>query len=132
MDDLIFRLAQAQARILKNLGRRLDGYEAHLRHHDLRVRAGAMRRQLDSQDRRAAMPPFTRLLVGATRPNWTGWQWLWVAPAKPSLLRRRSRWERLHSSLQALSPKAILARGYALVFDAEGRLVKQAVPAYKR
>ena len=42
------------------------------------------------------------------------------------LLRRRSRWERLHSSLQALSPKAILARGYALVFDAEGRLVKQA------
>ncbi len=42
------------------------------------------------------------------------------------LLRRRSHWERLHSSLLALSPKAILARGYALVFDAEGRLVKQA------
>ena len=42
------------------------------------------------------------------------------------LLRRRSRWERLHGSLQALSPKAILARGYALVFDADGRLVKQA------
>ena len=41
-------------------------------------------------------------------------------------MRRRSRWERLHSSLEALSPKAILARGYALVFDAEGRLVKQA------
>ena len=42
------------------------------------------------------------------------------------MLRRRSRWERLHSSLLALSPKAILARGYALVFDADGRLVKQA------
>jgi exodeoxyribonuclease VII large subunit len=42
------------------------------------------------------------------------------------LLRRRSRWERLHSNLQALSPKAILARGYALVFDATGHLVKQA------
>jgi exodeoxyribonuclease VII large subunit len=42
------------------------------------------------------------------------------------LLRRRSRWERLHTNLQALSPKEILARGYALVFDAEGRLVKEA------
>ena len=42
------------------------------------------------------------------------------------LLRRRSRWERVHSQLEALSPKAILARGYALVFDADGRLVKQA------
>ncbi len=41
------------------------------------------------------------------------------------LLHRRSRWEQLHGSLLALSPKSILARGYALVFDAEGRLVKQ-------
>jgi exodeoxyribonuclease VII large subunit len=32
----------------------------------------------------------------------------------------------LHSSLTALSPKAILARGYALVFDADGKLVKDA------
>ena len=42
------------------------------------------------------------------------------------LLRRRGHWQQLHSSLEALSPKAILARGYALVFDDEGRLVKQA------
>ncbi len=46
--------------------------------------------------------------------------------AETMLLRRRGRWQQLHSSLEALSPKAILARGYALVFDAEGRLVKQA------
>ena len=43
------------------------------------------------------------------------------------MLRKRSRWERLDSSLVALSPKAILARGYALVFDAAGNLVKEAV-----
>ena len=42
------------------------------------------------------------------------------------LLKRRSRWELLHSSLNGLSPKAILARGYALVFDAAGNLVKDA------
>ena len=46
--------------------------------------------------------------------------------AKPCCCAGVRRWEQLHSSLEALSPKAILARGYALVFDAEGRLVKQA------
>ena len=40
------------------------------------------------------------------------------------LLLRRSRLERLHGSLAALSPTAILSRGYALVFDAAGNLVK--------
>ena len=67
----------------------------------------------------------SRLLVGRR----TELDRLTVALGRASetvLLRRRSRWERLHSSLLALSPKAILARGYALVFDAEGRLVKQA------
>jgi exodeoxyribonuclease VII large subunit len=32
----------------------------------------------------------------------------------------------LHDKLKALSPKAILARGYALVFDANGQLMKEA------
>jgi len=48
IDDLSLRMAQAQSRILKSLGRRLDLYEARLRHYDLRVRAGVMRRGLDS------------------------------------------------------------------------------------
>ncbi len=124
MDDLVFRLAQAQSHILKDLDRRLTGYETQLRHHDLRVRAGAMRRQLDSRtsELRAAL---TRLLGGQQ----TELDRLAVALGRASetvLLRRRSRWERMHSSLLALSPKAILARGYALVFDAGGRLVKTA------
>ena len=45
------------------------------------------------------------------------------AAQSADLLHARGRWERLDSTLQALSPKAILARGYALVFDANGRLV---------
>jgi exodeoxyribonuclease VII large subunit len=40
------------------------------------------------------------------------------------LLQRRSRFERLAGSLEALSPLAILERGYALVFDPSGKLVK--------
>jgi exodeoxyribonuclease VII large subunit len=34
------------------------------------------------------------------------------------------RTERLDTALQSLSPLAILDRGYALVFDREGKLVK--------
>jgi len=40
------------------------------------------------------------------------------------LLRRRSRFERLEEQLKALSPVAILERGYALIFDSSGKLVK--------
>jgi len=41
------------------------------------------------------------------------------------LLRKRARWEQLESGLQKLSPKAILGRGYALVFDSENRLIRE-------
>src|SRR5271165_3452787 len=124
IDDLSLRMAQAQSRILKSLGRRLDLYEARLRHYDLRVRAGVMRRGLDSST--AKLTSAVSRLLTARR---TELDRLTVALGRASetvLLRRRSRWERSHSSLLALSPKAILARGYALVFDADGRLVKEA------
>jgi len=124
IDELVFRLAQAQSRIVKSLGRRLDEYEAQVRHYDLRVRTGAMRRQLDS-DTSGLSSAVSRLLVGRR----TELERLTTALDHASgtvTMRRRWRWERLHGSLRALSPKAILARGYALVFDVEGRLVKQA------
>jgi len=124
VDDLVFRLAQAQSRLLKGLSRRLEDVEGHIRRHDLRVRLGAMRRQLDGptvQLHSAIM----RLLTGRR----TELDELTVALRRAGetfLLRRRAHWERLHGSLEALSPKAILARGYALVFDDQGHLVKQA------
>jgi exodeoxyribonuclease VII large subunit len=40
------------------------------------------------------------------------------------VLRRRSHFEQISGKLAALSPTAILERGYALVFDASGKLVK--------
>jgi exodeoxyribonuclease VII large subunit len=40
------------------------------------------------------------------------------------LMRRRGRLEQLAGELGALSPVAILERGYALVFDSSGKLVK--------
>jgi exodeoxyribonuclease VII large subunit len=45
---------------------------------------------------------------------------------RTSLLRQRSRIEQLEHQLRALSPVAILDRGYALIFDSSGKLVKNA------
>ena len=90
----------------------------------MRVRLSAMRRQLEArtselhrQSERLLARKKTRvedLLSGLTRATET------------ILLRKRSRLELLHSSLGGLSPKAILARGYALVFDPAENLVKEA------
>lgn len=123
VDDLVFRLAQSQSRILKNYSRRVEGLESQLRHHDPRMRTAVMRRQLQGRttDLSAAV---SRLLAGRRIELDRLTASLRAAP-ETILLRRRSRWERVHSSLEALSPKAILARGYALVFDAEGHLVKR-------
>ena len=123
-DDLAFRLAQAQSRILKNQSRRLASLEAHLQRHDLRVRTGEMRRQLDARTVQLETAMARMLVERRTHLNRLS---VSLASAGPNLiLRHRSHWERVDSQLEALSPKAILARGYALVFDKKGRLVKQA------
>src|ERR1039458_1757657 len=120
VDDLVFRMAQSQAEALKNLSRRLADVDAHLRRHDPRVRLGVMRRQLEGQTA-GLHSSFMRLLVGR-RNELDGLTTALGRASETILLRRRGHWQQLHSSLEALSPKAILARGYALVFDDEGRL----------
>lgn len=43
--------------------------------------------------------------------------------AQVTLTARRERWARLSAQIAALNPEAVLERGYALTFDATGRLV---------
>lgn len=124
VDDLVFRLAQSQSSLLKRYGRQIDSLEVQLRRHDMRMRTGVMRRQLESRSTELH-GAISRMLV-ARRNQLERLSTILRNAPEPILLRRRSRWERVNSSLEALSPKAILARGYALVFDAKGRLVKQA------
>jgi exodeoxyribonuclease VII large subunit len=100
VDELVFRLAESERNLLRRYHRRLDQAAAAVRHHDLRVRLTSRRREVEARVER----------VANTMRN--------------LLLSRRSRLERLSSQLQALSPKAILDRGYALVFDADGDLLK--------
>ena len=124
VDDLIYRLAQAQRRNLALLHRRHASLDARLRHQDMRVRLAETRRHLERlsteletlsgrllSDKTNRVVQLTTSLSRAT---------------ETLVLLRRSRWERIHGSLTALSPKAILSRGYALVFDTAGNLVKDA------
>lgn len=102
LDDLYYRLEKAEGRILEQHRRRWELVAAAIRHYDVTRRLAAMREQLESR---------TGNLVGAFRTL---------------LLHRRSRLERLAGGLEALSPVAILERGYALVFDSSGKLIKDA------
>lgn len=102
LDELHFRLAQAEAAQLGRYRRRVDVAAARIRHLDMRRVLAGMRHQAD----RSAMH-----LVQLTRRT---------------LAEKRARLERAASTLNALSPNRILERGYAVVFDASGRLVRDA------
>jgi exodeoxyribonuclease VII large subunit len=101
-DELLFRLAQAQQDLLDRQRRRLDVAATRLRHYDLRGRLTGMRRELAAQ-------------VAALG-----------AAARRRLIERRASLDRLSAQLDGLSPLKVLDRGYALVFDAAGNLVKDA------
>lgn len=102
VDDLVYRLATAQRGLLARQRRRLDMAGAGVRHHDLRRVLAGVRRDLQAH--------YSAL----------------VASGRAQLLRHRSRLEQMEARLQGLSPLNILDRGYALVFDSEGKLVKDA------
>lgn len=102
LDDLVYRLAQAQREIIDKQRRRFEELSAVVRHYDVRRILAGMKKDLEAR---------TTALIAATRNL---------------LLEREVRLERMDTALQALSPVAILERGYALVFDASGKLLKDA------
>ena len=100
VDELAYRLAHAERDVLERKRRRFEALGATVRHYDLRRVLAGMRRELEAR---------SEAMAGA---------------ARNLLLQQRGRLERIGAALEALSPVAILERGYALVFDAEGKLVK--------
>ena len=102
LDEQRFRLEKAERQLLERFHRRCETVAASVRHHDARRRLDAIRQQLMA---------YVTNLAAVTRSR---------------LLQCHGALDRHTASLQALSPVAILNRGYALVFDADGRLVKDA------
>jgi len=103
LDDLKNRMDRAERQILEKQHRRLELAAAAVRHYDVRRMLAGIRKELDSR------------VAGL------------AAAARTVLLQRTGRLNQLEGQLEALSPLAILDRGYALVFDASGMLLKDAV-----
>jgi exodeoxyribonuclease VII large subunit len=102
LDDLTYRVELAQRNLLEKYRRRWEIVAAAVRHYDVRLILTGMRKELDS--RTTALASIMRNV----------------------LLQHRVRSERFETALRSLSPLAILDRGYALVFDASGKLLKDA------
>jgi exodeoxyribonuclease VII large subunit len=102
VDDLTYRLERGERQALEQMRRRWETVSAAVRHYDLRRVLGGIRAELDAG---------TAALVAAMRNV---------------LLQNKVRTERMGRALEMLSPLAILERGYALVFDGTGQLVKDA------
>jgi exodeoxyribonuclease VII large subunit len=100
LDDLAHRMELAERQRLEQMHRRWEMISAAIRHYDLRRVLSGVRKELESG---------TSALVAIMRNV---------------LLQHRVRSERLHTALESLSPLAILERGYALVFDSQGKLLK--------
>jgi len=100
LDDITHRLALTQREQLLRFRRRLDVASTRLQHHDLTRSLQRLHGDIDAR---------TIAMSGAMRNL---------------LFRRRSRLDQSVARLDSLSPLKVLERGYALVFDSEGRLVK--------
>jgi exodeoxyribonuclease VII large subunit len=102
VDDLVYRLASMQRESLRHGFQHWEAWAARLRHQDPRHRLADARQALES--RTAAL----------------------AATMKAGLLSRQAQVEQLSTYLRALSPLQVLERGYALVFDSGGQLVRDA------
>jgi exodeoxyribonuclease VII large subunit len=102
LDELLYRLERSERKILEQQRRRWESAAAAVRHYDARRVLAGIGKEMEARVAEMA------------------------AVMRTKLLQRRSRMEQLVAQLNALSPMAVLERGYALVFDASGKLVKDA------
>jgi len=105
VDELEYRLRERTRTAAAMRRQRLEQLLARLRSLDLRLRIAAARRRLESAD--AAILQLARLRI----------------------TRAHGRLDPLTAHLTQLSPLKILERGYALVMDATGRIVKEPADA---
>ncbi len=102
LDDLSHRMELAERQVIEQLHRRWESISAVVRHYDIRLVLSGMRKELDSRATSLA------------------------AVMRNVLLQHKVRSQRLQTALESLSPLAILDRGYALIFDSDGKLLKDA------
>ena len=104
-DDWTNRLTEATRESLRGARRRWEQPHSFLAHFDLRARQERERLRLN------------RLTTAL------------IHPVRLLLTQKRGRAESLLAELEQLNPAAILERGYAIVFDAAGKVLKDAAQA---
>lgn len=102
VDDLLYRIAHAERDVMERQRRKFEVLSAAVRHYDVRRVLAGIHKELGSQ----------ASAMGSAMRNF--------------ILTKRLRLEHLAAQLDALSPLAILDRGYALVFGTDGKLLKDA------
>lgn len=102
LDELVYRMGTSHQRLLHAYRSRLEIASARVRHFDFRRSLAVTRAKLDSG---------TDALGRTMRSLMAG---------------RQARLKQSAATLEALSPVKILERGYALVFDSNGALLKDA------
>ncbi len=102
LDELVYRMGANHQRLLHEHRRRLEIAAARIRHFDFRRSLAVTRAKLDSG---------TDALLRAMRSAMT---------------EKLAQLKQAVATLEALSPVKILERGYALVFDSHGALLKDA------
>jgi exodeoxyribonuclease VII large subunit len=135
---LVLRMTQTRARLARLTAHRVfEAERGRLRTHAQRV--DELVRRSESALRRRLERSRDRLAAANRRTEAFRWERQFeerrarVERLRERLLRqaqagsqtRRMRLGRLLAQLEGLSPLAVLSRGYALVFDAQGRLVRE-------
>jgi exodeoxyribonuclease VII large subunit len=105
LDDLSYRLQAASVRRLHTGSAHLSQLTARLAHHNPAARLALTRRRLDRANDSLRHLAHTALSTRATRLD------------------------RAAARLHALSPLAVLDRGYALVYSSDGKLLRDAAKA---
>jgi len=102
LDELVYRMGSTHQRLLHEYRNRLEIAAARVRHFDFRRSLAVTRAQLE-----AGMDALVRSM-------------------RSLLANQHARLNQAAATLDALSPVKILERGYALVFDSTGALLKDA------
>jgi exodeoxyribonuclease VII large subunit len=122
LDDLGFRIESAMSDTLRDHQRTLGDLTAAVLRHDPRQQISGSREALAACQSRLDYALDRRLSLAKYRCQSVGVR-LYSA-AQISVTTHKSSWTTLRGRLQALSPLAVLQRGYALVQDENGAVVR--------
>jgi len=122
VDDLSFRLETSMDRALRNRQRRTADLTAAVLRHDPRRQLNTAREALIASEIRLHHT-LDRQLAALQSQNQSLHSRM-LRAAQVAIAQRRSAFRATHGQLQSLSPLAVLQRGYALVQDDSGALVR--------